>query len=115
MSVGDIDDHPIIKWGAVLMAIATCVATAVGAYLYLEDNRRNTLNLHSELIEGFKEKKELDKMWLGEDRDADTALIQLGREIRGDIKVLGERFKADPALLYQLGLRDGMNLCEGAR
>ena len=114
MSVGSIDDHPIVKWGAVLMAIATCVATAVGCFMYLEDLRRETSNLHSELIEGFDEKKELDQTWIDLDRKDHDAMIHLGKDIRSDIKVLGERFKSDPGLLYQLGLRDGKALCEAA-
>ena len=107
-----IDQHPLAKWLGVIIAFSSILATCVGAFLYLEDLRRETSDLHDELIEGFNDKKELDKTWLELDREDHADMIELGNQIRNDIRLLDEKIRTNPILMYQIGLRDGKRLCD---
>ena len=40
------------------------------------------------------------------------SMIHLATEIRRDIKRLEERLQLDSGLLYQIGLRDGQDICK---
>ena len=107
-----IDKHPIVIWVGVIIAFTSVIGTCVGAFIYLEHQSNEMSATRDDLIEGFDDKKELDKTWLELDREDHADMIELGNQIRNDIKLLDEKVRTNPILMYQIGLRDGKRLCD---
>ena len=106
-----IDQHPLVQWLGAATLAGGIVATCVGAYLFLDDLKESTDALHDELAESIAEKKALDIRWLDLDREDHQNILNQVVATQAEIKLLVARLGSDGALLYQVGLRDGMALC----
>ena len=70
---------------ATLMSWASTVAILVGAYWYMEDNRREMQDIHSEIRISFEREAERDANWLETDTNQYLELRRDGVEIRNQV------------------------------
>ena len=108
-----ITQHPIVIWVCIIGGFMAVIAACVSGSLFMKHLSDSTDSLHVQIRKGLQDKKELDKEWLDLDRADHGKIIRLEAEIIHEIQLLGDRYKTDNSLLYQLGLRDGMALCAG--
>ena len=93
-------EHPLVRWLGIVVVVGTVLVAVVGLYVFFDH-----------LNQGLVAKRELDKEWLALDRNDHQAILDQCKAIQVDIKLLVSRLGGDGALLYQVGLRDGMALC----
>ena len=107
-------EHPILAWAGAVVVVGTLLGTSIGAYLFLDGLRDSTDALHAELATSIAEKKALDKDWLHFDRGDHQNILDQGKAIQWQVKLLLARMGGDGSLLYQIGLRDGQALCKAS-
>ena len=105
----NLHEHPLLKLAGMLFAAAFAIA---GAWIYLEDFKwkqkqihEETVKLHTSLMKRFDEERASDAKWLLVDHDDHDKIMRM-------IDVLSARLGSEGGLIYQIGVRDGKQLCE---
>ena len=68
-------DSPFLTWLGRAAAVASVVAVFGGTFVYLEDLKYGTRQIHEQMMSRFDEKKSLDDRWLDQDTDDHAAIL----------------------------------------
>lgn len=112
MNVPSIDDYPAIKWLIYIWSVATISVTCGMVFVYLEDFQRGQVLLHDAWDARAEEERVGDTHWIELDRRNQRVLEQQGDEVITAMRALEARFDSDGSLVYRIGLRDGLALCQ---